>query len=71
MHHRTVLAPIVVLVTRIDLDVFKHHRHRDLHPGDQVLLHHPLARPAQGLAAFFEGGNGNLVVSGVEDIPYR
>ena len=51
MHHRPILASVVILVTRVDLDVFKLYRHRYLNPSDQVLVHHPLARPAQGLAA--------------------
>ena len=71
MHHRPILASIVILVARVDLDVFKLYRHRYLDPSDQVLVHHAFARPTLGLAAGGELRYRYFVVSRVENVAHR
>ncbi len=71
MHYRPILASVVILVTRINLDVFKHHRHRYLDPSDQVLVYHAFARPALGLAAGGELRYRYFVITRVENVAHR
>ena len=71
MHHRAILAPIVILVARVDLDLFKLYRHRYLNPSDQVLVNHPLARPTLGLAARSELRYRYFVIAHIKHIPHR